>query len=150
MKKNKYKIQIQKFYIKIESANDQLINIEINEDGLNKFKGSINLKDIYSQISVFDEYKMEEYFNLINYLKEDNFIISKESNQYKLEILCQVLKKIKKLSINLSPANESICVLLKHLWQIQKKQEDRIKQLKSLLNELQTEYEDIKIKKRKN
>lgn len=150
MKKNKYKIQIQKFYIKIESANDQLINIEINEDGLNKFKGSINLKDIYSQISVFDEYKMEEYFNLINYLKEDNFIISKESNQYKLEILCQVLKKIKKLSINLSPANESICVLLKHLLQIQKKQEDRIKQLKSLLNELQNEYEDIKIKKRKN
>ena len=143
-------IQIQKLYIKIESANDQLINIEINEDGLNKFKGSINLKDIYSQISVFDEYKMEEYFNLINYLKEDNFIISKESNQYKLEILCQVLKKIKKLSINLSPANESICVLLKHLLQIQKKQEDRIKQLKSLLNELQNEYEDIKIKKRKN
>ena len=93
---------------------------------------------------------MEEYFNLINYLKEDNFIISKESNQYKLEILCQVLKKIKKLSINLSPANESICVLLKHLLQIQKKQEDRIKQLKSLLNELQNEYEDIKIKKRKN
>jgi len=47
---------------KIESKDEQNINITFVNEGLPKFNGTISLKDIYKKLPVFEDYTMKEIF----------------------------------------------------------------------------------------
>ena len=72
-----------------------------------KFKGSLNLKNIYDRIHAFDDYTMEENFAVMKDIPEEKFNLTKESDKLKLEIKFTVMKKEKHLIIELNPVSQS-------------------------------------------
>jgi ABC-type transporter MlaC component len=84
---------------KMESNDDQNINITLANECLQKFNGNISLKDIYEKLPVFEDYTMKEFFSVLEDLKDEKFQIKKEKNKYKLNILIKVLNKEKILNI---------------------------------------------------
>ena len=84
---------------KMESNDDQNINITLANECLQKFNGNISLKNIYEKLLVFEDYTMKEFFSVLEDLKDEKFQIKKEKNKYKLNILIKVLNKEKILNI---------------------------------------------------
>lgn len=131
----------------LTSTDNQTINLGINENGLLKFNGTITLKDIYQQIAAFDEYTMEEVFAVLKDLPDDKFAIIKESDKYKFDIICKVIKKEKHLFINLNPVIESKNDLIQRLININKINEGRINTLQKEINELKNLINNLHSKK---
>ena len=123
---------------KLISKDGQVLNVELSEDLFLKFNGSINLKDIYSQIHAFDEYTMEEVFSVMKDLSEEKFNLIKESDKFKLDIKIPVMKKEKHLIIDLNPIIESTDDIIQRLLKLEKNQEERIKALEIEINELKS------------
>lgn len=92
----------------LESTDSQNLNIQIGKEEMLNFKGSIDLKVIYKQVKMFDEFTIEEIFNALKEIKDDKYNIIKESENYKLYIIINILKKVKHLIINLNavPKND--------------------------------------------
>ena len=105
----------EKYECKIESTDKQNINVNIENNGLLKFKGSISLKEIYSKVSLLKGFSMEELFSVINDLKEENFKIVKESDKFIFDITFKVLKKEKHLQITIKEVSESTNDMTKNL-----------------------------------
>ena len=130
----------------IKAENDELIICKIYQDIILNFEGKISLKEIYSQISAFDEYTMEELFKVINDLEKENFELLNSSNQFKLKIKIRVLKKVKELVITLEKKSQSkeeiIQLLLKEVNNQTKKIELLEKELKNL-SELKKKRENL-------
>ena len=105
----------EKYECKIDSTDKQNININVENNGFLKFKGSISLQEIYSKIPLFKGYSMEELFSVINDLKEENFAIIKESDKFIFDIAFKVLKKEKHLPIIIKEVSESINDMIKKL-----------------------------------
>ena len=120
----------------IKAENNESITIKIYQDSLQNFEGKITLKEIYSQIPAFDDYTMEELFNILNDLEKESLELLNSSNQFKLKIKIKVLKKIKELIITLEPKTQSkeeiIQFLLKEAINQQKRIEFLEKELKTL------------------
>jgi len=93
------------FICKIEIKDLELFNINIYLDNKLKYKGNICLEKIQIQIKTFLDYSINEIYEEINKLNNNNFIIIKENNQYKLKIEFIILRRNKYLYINL---NENI------------------------------------------
>ena len=136
----------QTYSCEIKAENDELIICKIYQDILLNFEGKISLKEIYSQISAFDEYTMEELFKVINDLEKENFELLNSSNQFKLKIKIRVLKKVKELVIILETKSQSkeeiIQLLLKEVNNQTKKIELLEKELKNL-SELKKKRENL-------
>ena len=136
----------QTYSCEIKAENDELIICKIYQDILLNFEGKISLKEIYSQISAFDEYTMEELFKVINGLEKENFELLNSLNQFKLKIKIRVLKKVKELVITLETKSQSkekiIQLLLKEVNNQTKKIELLEKELKNL-SELKKKGENL-------
>jgi len=94
-----------KYICKIEIKDEELININIYLDNKLKYKGNICLQKIKIKIKEFLYYNISEIFEEINKLNNNNFIIIKENNKYKLKIKFIILRRENYLYINL---NENI------------------------------------------
>lgn len=124
---------------KIESTDGQTLSAELSEEMLLKFKGCINLKDIYNQIRAFDDYTMEEIFTVMKDMSEDKFNITKESDKLKLDIKFTVMKKDKHLIMELNPVSESNDSIIQRLVKMNKNIEERIKALEKEINEIKNQ-----------
>ena len=90
---------------KIGIKDEELINISIYLDNKLKYKGNICLEKIQIKIKTFLDYNINEIFEEINKLNNNNFIIIKENNKYKLKIKFIILRRQKYLYINLNENN---------------------------------------------
>ena len=136
---NEYKCQIQiiKNYIQV--------NLYL-EDKL-KHEGNILLSKIQNQIYTFIDYNINEIYEEINILNNNNFKLIKELNKYKLKIEFNILKRKKYLIINLDE-NENIEKndLIKNISELK----EIIKKDKEIIKSLQDElkqYKNISINK---
>ena len=90
---------------KIESNDEQNINIIVEDENMPKYNGNISLKDIYKAFPLFNDYTMKDIFANLEDLKDDKFQIIKEENKFKLNILINVLKKRKTFNYRYSRSN---------------------------------------------
>ena len=81
------------YICKIEIIYEELININIYLDNKLKYKGNIYLEKIQIQIKTFLDYNINEIYEEINKLNNNNFKIIKENNKYKLKIQFIILRK---------------------------------------------------------
>ena len=139
---NEYKCQIQiiKNYIQV--------NLYL-EDKL-KHEGNILLSKIQNQIYTFIDYNINEIYEEINILNNNNFKLIKELNKYKLKIEFNILKRKKYLIINLDE-NENIEKndLIKNISELK----EIIKKDKEIIKSLQDElkqYKNISINNNNN
>ena len=86
---------------KIEIIDEELININIYLDNKLKYKGNIYLEKIQLKIKTFLDYNINEIYEEINKLNNNNYKIIKENNKYKLKIKFIILRRKKYLYINL-------------------------------------------------
>ena len=94
------------YICKIEIIDEELININIYLDNKIKYKGNIYLEKIQIQIKTFLDYNINEIYEEIKKLNNNNFKIIKENNKYKLKIKFIILRKKKYLYINLYNINK--------------------------------------------
>jgi len=94
-----------KYICKILIINEEFININIYLDNKLKYNANIFLEKIQMQIKAFLDYNINEIFEEICKLNNNNFIIMKENNKYKLKIKFIILRKKKYLYINLNNNN---------------------------------------------
>ena len=95
------------YICKIEIIDEELININIYLDNKLKYKGNIYLEKIQIQIKTFLDYNINEIYEEINKLNNNNFKIIKENNKYKLKIKFIILRRKKYLYINLYNNNDN-------------------------------------------
>ena len=96
-----------KYICKIEIIDEELININIYLDTELKYKGNIFLEKIQMQIKAFLDYNINEVYEEIKQLDNNNFKIIKENNKYKLEIKFIILRRKKYLYISLNNNNNA-------------------------------------------
>ena len=129
-----------KYICKIQIIND-LINISLYiNNNILKYEGNIALNKIQNQIYTFNDYNINEIFEEINILNNNNFILVKENdNKYKLKIEFIILRRKKYLYINLYNNNdnnkEDYIKYISELKEIIKKKDEEIKLLEDKLNE---------------
>ena len=124
----------------LEEENKDNINIDIKEGDLPKFNGKISLKEVYEQISAFDEYTMGEFFAAVEDLTKDKIKIEKSSDKYELDLSFKVLKKEKHLKIQISQVTQSEEDLIKQITQIMLNNNKRLDQLEKKLSQLKKEF----------
>ena len=134
---NKYKCQIQ--IIK------NFIQVSLYIDNILKHQGNIHISKIQCQIYALADYTINEIFEEINILNNDNFnIIKDNNNKYKLEIKFIVLRKNKYLYIDLieneNINNNDLINTITELKEIIKNKDEKIKLLEEELNK----YKSIK------
>ena len=95
------------YICKIEIIDEELININIYLDNKLKYKGNIYLENIQIQIKAFLDYNINEIFEEINKLNNNNLKIIKENNKYKLKLKFIILRRKKYLYINLYNNNDN-------------------------------------------
>jgi len=124
----------------LEEENKDNINIDIKEGDLPKFNGKISLKEVYEQISAFDEYTMGEFFAALEDLTKDKIKIEKSSDKYELDLAFKVLKKEKHLKIQISQVTQSEEDLIKQITKIMLNNNKRLDQLEKKLSQLKKEF----------
>ena len=129
---NKYKCQIQ--IIK------NFIQVSLYIDNILKSQGNIHISKIQYQIYALADYTINEIFEEINILNNDNFnIIKDNNNKYKLKIKFIILRKNKYLYIDLieneqNINNNDLINTITELKEIIKNKDQKIKLLEDELN----------------
>ena len=140
-----------KYICKIQLINEILnISLYLNNNLL-KYEGNITLNKIQNQIGAFKEYNINEIFEEINILNNNNFKIIKENNnEYKLRIKFIILKRKKYLYINLYNNNNmdknDLIKYILELKEIIKNKNEKIKLLENKLNKQNNKYYNFNIK----
>ena len=135
------KFEDKNYLCKLESTDSNLINIELSQDLILKYNGTISIKDICDQIRAFSGYSMEEIFSAMKDISQEKFNLIKKSDKLELDIAFKVMKKEKHLFIKLNEVHETKADIIKHLMEIIKNQKERINALKIGINELKIKKE---------
>ena len=135
------KFEDKNYLCKLESTDSNLINIELSQDLILKYNGTISIKDICGQIRAFSGYSMEEIFSAMEDISQEQFNLIKKSDKLELDIAFKVMKKEKHLFIKLNEVHETKADIIKHLMEIIKNQKERIKAPKIGINELKINKE---------
>jgi len=128
-----------KYICKIQLINEILnISLYLNNNIL-KYEGNITINKIQNQIGAFDEYNINEIFEEINILNNNNFkIIKEKNNEYKLRIKFIILRRKKYLYINLYNNNNidknDLIKYILELKEIIKNKNEKIKSWQNKLN----------------
>jgi len=125
-----------KYICKIQIIKNILnISLYINKNIL-KYEGNITINKIQNQIGAFNDYNINEIFEEINILNNNNFKLIKENNnKYKLKIEFIILRRKKYLYINLyNDIKEDYIKYISELKEIIKMKDEEIKLLKDKLN----------------
>ena len=91
----------QKLIVKIQIIKRNLCAL-LYKDNTVIYEGFISLPKIQCQIGAFNDYKINEIFEEINILKDDDFILIKEKDKYILTIKFIILRRKKNLYIKLN------------------------------------------------
>lgn len=138
----------QKFKVKLQIIKNHLCALLYINNSL-ICEGFISLKKIQCQIGAFDEYNIKDIYKEINLLKNDDFILIKEKDEYMLIIKFMILRKEKKLYIDLKQTdnilNDDLINEICQLKEIIKKKDEEINYLKKY-NQINNEL-DINSKK---
>ena len=115
----------------------ELLDISLYLDNIIQYEGYISLPKIQIQISTFIDFNINEIFEEINLLNNDNFSLIKIEDKYKLKIKFIILRKEKYLLINLNK-NKNINKddLINHISELKeiiKKKDEKIKNLENKL-----------------
>ena len=149
LKKTQIDFDGKSYACEISPENNESIICKIYQDGLLNFVGKLSLKEIYSQIPAFDEYSMEEIFNVLNDIEKDKFEIINLSNQFQLKIMIKVLKKLKELSFILKPKSQSKSEIIQNLLSIAISNTKRIDILEKQIKEFREHLKKPKKKKKR-
>ena len=123
-----------KYKCKIQIINEILkICIYINN---NKYEGNITLNKIQNQIETFNDYNINEIFEEINILNNNNFKLIKENDKYKLKIKFIILRRKKYLYINLYNNDIDKNNLIKYISELKEIIRTKNKKIKLLENKL--------------
>ena len=124
----------------------EFLQVSLYSDNKLKHQGSIHISQIQTYLGIYN-YNIDEIFDEINLLKEDNFSIIKEMDKYKLKIEFEILRKKRYVYIDLIE-NENIIlnqdVLIKTISQLTdiiKKKDNEIYSLREELNNYKTLYD---------
>jgi len=115
----------------------QILNISLYiNNNILKYEGNITINKIQNQIGAFNDYNINEIFEEINILNNNNFKLIKENNnKYKLKIEFIILRRKKYLYINLyNDIKEDYIKYISELKEIIKMKDEEIKLLKDKLN----------------
>jgi len=125
---------INKYICKIQIIK-QILNISLYiNNNILKYEVNITLNKIQNQIGAFNDYNINEIFEEINILNNNNFKIIKENNnKYKLKIEFIILRRKKYLYINLYNNKEDYIKYISELKEIIKMKDEEIKLLKDKL-----------------
>ena len=86
---------------KIESIKN-FIQVLLYKDNILKYQGNIHISKIQAQIYALADYNINEIYEEINILNNNNFSIIKEMNKYKLKIEFIILRKKRYIYIELN------------------------------------------------
>jgi len=128
--------EVNKYICKIQIIK-QILNISLYiNNNILKYEGNITINKIQNQIGTFNDYNINEIFEEINILNNNNFKLIKENNnKYKLKIEFIILRRKKYLYINLyNNIKEDYIKNISELKEIIKKKDEEIKLLKDKLN----------------
>ena len=111
-------------------------------------KGSISLESIISQIPAFEDYTIQEVYEVIKELASDKYSLTEESGKYELALKIIVLKKEKKLSFILEEYQKTKEDIISELNEKKLENKDKLIKLKEKhLNLLKDILELTEIKK---
>ena len=139
------------FSCELKPESNDSITCNIYQNSLLNFEGKITLKDVYAQINAFEDYSMEELFNILKEIEKEKFELVNSYNKYNLKILIKVLKKEKELNIPLekkSHSNKEILHYILNEVKIPDKQREDLEKNIQILKKL-NKYPDIDISKMK-
>ena len=139
---NSYKFNIE---IKIES---NYINFFILSNNYKNFKGCLSLEEIISQISLFEDYNIQETYEILKELKSENFILNENSGKYKLNIKINILKKEKILQVELIEFEKTKDQIISELQNIKSENSSKLTNLKDKYLKLIKECEELLQKKK--
>ena len=126
-----------KYICKIKIIEEELININIYLNNELKYKGNILLEKIQIQIKTFLDYNINEIFEEINKLNNNNFSIIKENNKYKLKIKFIILSRKQYLYINLNNNKDN-----EYYEKIIKEKDNKINELNKKIKLLEEQLKD--------
>ena len=124
IKFNNHKLNLDKKF-----END-MINFYLTSISFKDFKGSLSLDDIVSKIPAFEDYNLQESFDIINEIKPDQYSLIEESGKFILVIKLIVLKKEKNLKINLEELQKSKQKIIADLEATKRLNNTKINELK--------------------
>ena len=139
---NSYKFNIE---IKIES---NYINFFIISNNFKNFQGSLSLEEIITQISLFEDYNIQEIYEILKELNSEKFILNENSGKYQLNIKISILKKEKILKVELVEFEKTKDQLISDLQNIKSENNSKITNLKEKYVNLLKECEELVQKKR--
>ena len=139
---NSYKFNIE---IKIES---NYINFFIISNNFKNFQGSLSLEEIISQISLFEDYNIQEIYEILKELNSEKFILNENSGKFQLNIKINILKKEKLLKVELVEFEKTKDQLISDLQNIKSENNTKITNLKEKYVNLLKECEELVQKKK--
>ena len=139
---NSYKFNIE---IKIES---NYINFFIISNNFKNFQGSLSLEEIITQISLFEDYNIQEIYEILKELNSEKFILNENSGKFQLNIKINILKKEKLLKVELVEFEKTKDQLISDLQNIKSENNSKITNLKEKYVNLLKECEELVQKKR--
>ena len=142
IKFNNHKLNLDK---KLEN---DMINFYLTSISFKDFKGSLSLDDIVSKIPAFEDYNLQESFDIINEIKPDQYSLIEESGKFILVIKLIVLKKEKNLKINLEELQKSKQKIIADLEATKRVNNTKINELKEKYKKLLAECEELSNKKK--
>jgi len=135
---NNYKCQIQ--IIK------NFLQVSIYLDNKLKYEGNISLQKIQNQIILFSYYNINEIYEEINLLNDDNFKIVKGDNKYEFKIKFIILRRKYELNIELEDDiildKNDLIKEISELKEIINNKDNKIKLLEEELKKYKTVKED--------
>ena len=134
LKSLELEIEGQKYTCNIQII-DELMQSNLFLANKLKYRGNTFLEKIQCQIKAFFDYNINEIFEEINKLNDDNFSIIKENDKYKLKIDFIILNKKRNLIVDL---NENIEIINKY--------ENIIKEKDEIISELKSKIEALEAK----
>ena len=139
---NSYKFNIE---IKIES---NCINFFILSHNFKNFQGCLSFEEIISQISLFEDYNIQEIYEILKELNSEKFILNENSGKYQLNIKINILKKEKILKVELVEFEKTKDQLISDLQNIKSENNSKITNLKEKYLKLIKECEELVQKKK--
>ena len=139
---NSYKFNIE---IKIES---NYINFFIISNNFKNFQGSLSLEEIITQISLFEDYNIQEIYEILKELNSEKFILNENSGKFQLNIKINILKKEKLLKVELVEFEKTKDQLISDLQNIKSENNTKITNLKEKYVNILKECEELVQKKK--
>ena len=140
---------------KIESIKN-FIQVLLYKDNILKYQGNIHISKIQTQIYALADYNINEIYEEINILNNNNFSIIKEMNKYKLKIEFIILRKKRYIYIELNDdiniKENDLIKTISELKEIIKNKDNKIKLLEEELNKyksinnIDNSYDNFNIK----